>query len=470
VSRAVVWFRRDLRLADHPALVRALESTDEVLPLVVLDPVLSTDERRPAVARYLAGLVALYWASDGALLVRRGNPAVVVRDVAADVGAATVHVSGESTPYGRNRDERVARQLADRNIELVETGSPYAVSPGRVRTGAGGGYQVFTPFYRAWREHGWRPPAPAPRRPRWLRGVESDELPAVDPGAAGAGEPAARRAWRRFLDEHLRDYDKLRDRPDLPATSRVSIPLKYGELHPRTLLADIAAHAAARSTGAAAFVRQLCWREFYADVLWHHPHSAWHDLRDELRDMRYADPVRASTGAHIDAWRAGRTGYPLVDAGMRQLLAEGWMHNRVRLVTASFLVKDLHVWWPVGARHFMDHLLDRDLASNNHGWQWVAGTGTDAAPYFRIFNPVSQGKKFDPGGDYVRRYVPELRHLAGGAVHEPWRAEDGYRHGYPRQIVDHAAERREALERYEATRRSTPSRSAVNEATRARRS
>jgi deoxyribodipyrimidine photo-lyase len=452
VSRAVVWFRRDLRLADHPALVHALQTTDEVLPLVVLDPVLVADPKRPAVARYLAAAAALCESTDGALLVRRGNPAEVVPEVAAGVGAGAVHISGESTPYGRRRDEQVARQLADRQIELVETGTPYAVSPGRVRTGNGTGYQVFTPFYRAWREHGWRAPPPAPRRPHWLRGVGGDELPPLDPAAANVGEAAARRAWRRFLDDHLRDYDKQRDRPDLTATSRVSIPLKYGQLHPRTLLADIAAHEAARSTGAAAFVRQLCWREFYADVLWHHPRSSWQDLRDELRGMRYADPARASTAADVDAWRAGRTGYPLVDAGMRQLLAEGWMHNRLRLVTASFLVKDLHLWWPVGARHFLDHLLDGDLASNNHGWQWVAGTGSDAAPYFRVFNPVSQGKKFDPDGEYVRRYVPELRHLTGDAVHEPWRVVEGYRDGYPERIVDHATERRVALERYEAAR------------------
>jgi deoxyribodipyrimidine photo-lyase len=453
VSTAVVWFRRDLRLTDHPALVQALEGADEVLPLVVLDPVLLRDPNRPAAKRYLASVAALREATDGALVVRRGAPVTVVAEVAAEVSASTVQVSGENTPYGRRRDQQVSEQLADRQIELIETGTPYAVSPGRLRTGSGSGYQVFTPFYRAWREHGWRPPPPAPRRPHWLRGVGSDELPTVDPAVAGAGEVSARRAWRRFLDDHLRDYDTRRDRPDLPGTSRVSIPLKYGELHPRTLLADIAGHEAAHSMGAEAFIRQLCWREFYADVLWYHPRSSWHDLRDELGSMRYADPAQPSTASDIDAWRAGRTGYPLVDAGMRQLLTEGWMHNRVRLVTASFLVKDLHVWWPIGARHFLDHLLDRDLASNNHGWQWVAGTGTDAAPYFRVFNPVSQGKKFDPDGDYVRRYVPELRHLAGAPVHEPWRAKDGYRHGYSTRIVDHAAERREALERYQAARR-----------------
>jgi deoxyribodipyrimidine photo-lyase len=178
-------------------------------------------------------------------------------------------------------------------------------------------------------------------------------------------------------------------------------------------------------------------------VLWHRPESAWSDLRP-LR-IPYDDP-----GDALDAWRLVTTGYPLVHAAMRQLLHEGWMHNRVRMVTASFLTKDLHAWWPSGARHFLDHLVDGDLASNNHGWQWVAGTGTDAAPYFRVFNPVSQGRKFDPTGDYVRHWVPELAHLPGAAAHEPWRHDGGYDHGYPRRIVDHDAERRVALARYAA--------------------
>ena len=182
-------------------------------------------------------------------------------------------------------------------------------------------------------------------------------------------------------------------------------------------------------------------------MLWHHPESAWTDLRDSLAGIRYDEPADK-----IEAWKAGTTGYPIVDAGMRQLLRCGWMHNRVRMITASFLTKDLHVWWPVGARHFLEHLIDGDLASNNHGWQWVAGTGTDAAPYFRVFNPVSQGQRFDPDGDYVRRFVPELAHLDGAAAHEPWKHPDGYAHDYPERIVDHADERVEALARYRAVR------------------
>ena len=241
--------------------------------------------------------------------------------------------------------------------------------------------------------------------------------------------------------------------PDLAATSGLSVHLKYGTIHPRTILADIAAHPAGRGAGAASFVTELAWREFYADVLWHHPASAWTDLRPALHGMRYDDPDRDPRAAErLAAWQAGRTGYPFVDAGMRQLLAEGFVHNRVRMVVASFLVKDLHVWWVHGARWFMAHLRDGDVASNSHGWQWVAGTGTDAAPYFRVFNPVAQGRRFDPDGAYVRRYVPELAHVGGAAVHEPWAAPDGYAGGYPARLVDHAAEREEALARYAAAR------------------
>jgi len=256
--------------------------------------------------------------------------------------------------------------------------------------------------------------------------------------------------WEAFLRDGLTAYDTERGRPDLDTASRLSPPLKYGEIHPRTILADIAAHSAGRSRAAARYVTELIWREFYADVLWHHPESAWHDLRPELARLAYDSGPE--TDRLVDAWREGRTGYPIVDAGMRQLLDEGWMHNRVRMITASFLTKDLHVWWPIGARHFLDHLIDGDIASNNHGWQWVAGTGTDASPYFRIFNPVTQGKKFDPAGDYVRRWVPELRHVPGAAAHEPWRHDNGYDHEYPRPVVDHDDERKESLARYEQDR------------------
>ncbi|WP_448073950.1 cryptochrome/photolyase family protein [Georgenia yuyongxinii] len=451
---ALLWLRRDLRLHDLPALLAAHEAGGDVLPVFVADPTLlgsAGAARRNSLSAALAAAGNSY---DGALVVRVGSPETEIPTLVREVGAGSVHVSRESTPYGRRRDSRVERALGD--VPLVATGTPYAVGPGLVRKADGGPFQVFTPFSRAWREHGWPAPAPIPARLAWHRTVDSAAPWSADPATAvvPTGEVAARARWEEFLEGDLEGYDRHRDRPDLDATSRMSVHLKYGAIHPRTMLANIAAHPARRSEGARRFVAELCWREFYADVLWHRPASAWADLREDLRGMAYEDPAGAAVG-HVRAWEEGRTGYPFVDAGMRQLLAEGWMHNRVRMGVASFLVKDLHVWWPHGARYFLEHLRDGDIASNNHGWQWVAGTGTDAAPYFRVFNPVTQGERYDPDGTYVRRYVPELAHIAGGAVHQPWRVPDGLLHGYPERIVDHGAERAEALRRYEAARATT---------------
>jgi len=447
---SVLWLRRDLRRHDLPALEAAGEN-GPVVPLFVIDPAV-WDSCGPVRRGWLAASVrATQESYDDRLCVRIGRPTQVVLDVAREVNAAEVHVTAETTPFGQRRDRRVRTALADHQVHWVESGTPYAVAPGTVHNRSGDPYKVFTPFARAWREH--------------LHGAECASKSAEftqldsDPSARSAidaavkecpvslpdaGEDAARRRWRTFLHDGLRAYSDHRDRPDLPGTSQLSPWLKVGSIHPRTLLVDLVRK---RSRAAARYVDELAWREFYADVLHHNPGSAWGDLRSELGHLAYDEPEDA-----ITAWCEGRTGYPIVDAGMRQLLATGWMHNRVRMLTASFLTKDLHVWWPVGARHFMKHLIDADIASNSHGWQWVAGTGTDAAPYFRIFNPVTQGKRFDPDGDYVRRWVPELEHLDGADVHEPWKADDGYTHGYPARIVDHAAERREALERYRRAR------------------
>jgi deoxyribodipyrimidine photo-lyase len=447
-STSILWFRRDLRLSDHPALLAAVDSATRVLPVFVLDPrLLDTDT--PRSQRLLASLKALSKDTRDALVIRKGDPVDVIPRLAKQVGAHQVHVSRETTPYGRRRDEKVEKALADQGCELVATGTPYAVGPGRIVNQSGSPYKVFTPFSRAWHQHGRPAPAARPKRIAWLRDdVRSDPLPKAP--HMEAGEAAALKRWQAFLHDGLTAYDDERDRPDLDTTSRLSAPLKYGEIHPRTILADIAAHSAGRSKAATAYVTELIWREFYADVLWHNPRSAWHDLRPELAKLPY--DTGAETDRLVDAWREGRTGYPVVDAGMRQLLEEGWMHNRVRMITASFLTKDLHVWWPVGAQHFLDHLIDGDIASNNHGWQWVAGTGTDASPYFRVFNPVTQGRKFDPDGEYVRRWVPELRHLSGAAAHEPWKHENGYDDEYPERIVDHDDERKETLARYERAR------------------
>lgn len=399
---AILWLRRDLRLDDHPALTAAVED-GPVVPVFVRDPRLGRSRRLDA------SVAAFSEATEGALVIRTGDPVEVIPALAEEVGASSVHVTEEFTPYARRRDAAVAER-----VPLVATGTPYAVHPGTLLTGGGTPYQVFTPFARAWREQVVEPPLPRPAGLRWRTAV---------------GEELAKERLRRFCAE---GYAEARDRPDIDGTSRLSEHLRHGEIHPRTVLA---------STSEPAFVTELIWREFYADVLWHHPRSAWEDLRPLDMSWDTDDEL-------VEAWRQGRTGYPFVDAGMRQLLATGWMHNRLRMVTASFLVKDLHVRWQVGARHFLAHLGDGDLASNNHGWQWVAGTGTDAAPYFRIFNPVKQGLRFDPDGDYVRKWVPELAHLQGRAAHEPWRHDDGYDGGYPQRVVDHDEERREALSRY----------------------
>lgn len=453
---SLLWFRRDLRLRDLPALVAAHESAGAggVLPLFVVDPGLMSAAGAPRVAALREALVALQGACDGAMVIRTGRPEDVVRAVAREARVTSVHVTGETTPYGRRRDDRVRASLPA-GVPFVVTGSPYAVSPGRVLNRTGGPYQVFTPFSRAWRDHGWRRPAQLPVGLVWHRGVESEPAPdalGVEPARAPhreSGEDVALARWHAFLESRIDDYAAGRDRADLDGTSLMSTALSLGTVHPRTLLADVAALPGPRGAGRETFVTELCWREFYGDVLWHHPLSAWTDLRDGLGALAYDDPQSPL----VDAWQQGRTGFPFVDAGMRQLLEEGWMHNRLRMVTASFLVKDLHVWWPHGARYFRAHLRDSDLASNSHGWQWVAGTGTDAAPYFRVFNPVAQGERFDPDGAYVRRYVPELRHLRGAAVHRPWSAPDGYAHGYPEPVVDHAEERAEALRRLAAARR-----------------
>ncbi|WP_265442860.1 cryptochrome/photolyase family protein [Flexivirga meconopsidis] len=451
---AILWLRRDLRRHDHPALGAATAAAGRagVLPVFVIDPVLwegAGPVRRRWLADTLRTTSALY---DDKLAIRVGDPRDVLPALAAETAAGSVHVTRETTPYGARRDAQVAERLRAADVDFTPTGTPYAIGPGIVRTQGGTPFQVFTPFSRAWRDHGRPAPAPDPKPTLHDAGTDlaADELltAATDFELAeplpDAGEPGALARWAHFLDR-IDDYDTDRDRPDLDGTSRLSPYLKLGAIHPRTLLADLAEQ---HGPGVDRFVTELAWREFYADVLHHHPRSAWHDLRDGLQGMAYDDP-----GEEVDAWREGRTGFPIVDAGMRQLARTGWMANRARMITASFLTKDLHIWWPVGARHFLDHLIDGDLASNNHGWQWVAGTGTDAAPYFRIFNPVTQGIRFDPDGAYVRRWVPELAHLPGRAAHEPWKHDDGYDHGYPEPIVDHAAERRDALARYDAARR-----------------
>ncbi|MPQ99349.1 deoxyribodipyrimidine photo-lyase [Modestobacter sp. I12A-02628] len=451
---SLLWFRRDLRLTDHPALLAAIDSAGPdgaVLPLFVFDDRLFGTSGGPRRRFLLDCLADLRAATDGALVFRHGDPARVVPALAEEVGAGTVHVSTDTGVYGRQRDEAVERALGD--VPLVCTGSPYLVTPGRVTKSDGTPFKVFTPFSRAWREHGWRGPAPRPDDVRWLRDVPTEDPPPT-PDLDGVdlpagGEAAAMDAWRSFRDVRLLGYDEGRNTPGSDGTSRLSAYLKYGCIHPRTLLSDLAT-VEDGPEHVKRYTDELAWRDFYADVLWHRPDSAREPLNRELAGIE-VDTGPASE-ARVRAWEGGRTGFPIVDAGMRQLRGSAYVHNRVRMIVASFFVKDLHQPWQRGARFFMQHLVDGDLASNNHGWQWVAGTGTDASPYYRVFNPITQGKKFDPDGDYVRRWVPELRDVPARFVHEPWLSPDGLPAGYPEPVVDHAHERRVALDRYAAAR------------------
>ncbi len=461
-SVGVVWFRRDLRLADHPALLAATEIHDEVVALFVHDASLAGPAGANRISYLHATLDALDGSLGGRLVERGGDPVEVVARVAAEVEADSVYVSEDFGPYGLRRDRAVTERLMSDGRRLEPVGSPYAVPPDTVVTGAGQPFKVFTPYSRAWRAHGWDDPRPAPASVRFLDGLAGGAgrnerpvtpEPLAHSGLGGAGEDAAQRAADRFLDGPVGTYADDRDRPDLDLTSRLSPHLKFGTIHPRQLLARLGAGG-----GPETWAKELCWRDFYAEVLYHRPDSARRDWSASLDGLTWDSGPRADE--RFEAWVQGRTGYPIVDAGMRQLQAEGWMHNRVRMIAASFLVKDLHIDWRRGAAHFMAHLVDGDLASNQHGWQWTAGTGTDAAPFFRVFNPTAQGQRFDPKGDYVRRWVPELRGIDGKAVHEPRKVGAADRFGggvagYPSPIVDHAVERAEALARY-GRRRAAP--------------
>lgn len=433
----VLWFRRDLRLADHPALSAAAASAERVVALFVDDDRLRGPSGAPRVAFLDGCLDALDADLDGRLVRRPGDPAEVVAAVAREVGATTVHATEDFGPYGRARDAAVADALAADGVELRLTGSPYAVDPGTVLNQSGQPFKVFTPFSKAWvRLASRRRPGPVPDVD-WVDGLSSSRPTAarVDRGVAlpEAGERAAHDRLDAFVEEAVDAYGDQRDLPAVEGTSRLSPHLKFGTIHPRQVLERLAAGR----VGHDKFRSELAWREFYADVLFHRPDTARQAFNPKMAAMRL--DTGSAADARFAAWCEGRTGFPIVDAGMRQLLGEAWVHNRVRMVVASFLVKDLHVDWTRGAAFFLEHLVDGDLASNQHGWQWVAGTGTDAAPYFRVFNPQTQASKFDPDGTYVRRWIPEL----GDSEHPGV---------YPEPIVDHGHERAEALRRYQRIR------------------
>jgi deoxyribodipyrimidine photo-lyase len=446
--RNIVWFRRDLRVGDHPALNAAIEGSDEIVPVFILDKAQIAEAGDKLLAYMGQSLRALDESLGNCLHIIEGDQVEVLKELIEMYGVSEVHISDEYERYGAARDARVEAA----GIKLVRTGSPYAVAPGRVlKPSDATPYRVYTPFYRAWCTHGWRAPAKTPAKipavtpPAKYRAFPDFPMPA-GVNVIAAGEKAALARFKEFTKKGLNSYDENRNFAAIDGTSKMSTYLKFGEIHPRTLLAGLG-ESKAHDT----FRKEIAWREFYADVLFNNPDTDSEYYAKQFKAMRYDKP-----GKQFQAWCEGKTGYPFVDAAMRQLVLEGWMHNRTRMVVASFLVKDLHLEWQLGERFFAQHLVDYDVASNAHGWQWTAGTGTDASPYYRVFNPIEQGRRFDENGDYIRKYVAELAHLSAAEIHEPWLFLDGYSHDYPERLVDHALERVESLERLKEIKADKP--------------
>jgi deoxyribodipyrimidine photo-lyase len=457
----VHWFRGDLRLRDNTALDALAQRADEWLPVFVVDPRLAGEPWRPRLRFLLESLALLARDLEQRgipLLVREGIPERVVPDLVARLGASLLSFNAGATPFARRRDAAVRRAVEGQGATVLACSDHVVYGAAEVRTRSGGPYAVYTPYRNAWWAR-WRedPRRPARDRalPRPIPGHGSDPVPvpqrrAVDAVALVApGEAAARRRLAEFLTGAAARYHEDRDRPDRDGTSRLSAALRFGTISIRECFAcaEAAAHDdPRRRRGVAKWLDELIWRDFYAAVLAEHPRVLTSSYRREYDAVAWNDDVDG-----FAAWCEGRTGYPLVDAGMRQLRATGWMHNRVRMVVASFLTKDLLIDWRAGERFFFECLVDGDPASNNGGWQWAASTGTDPQPYFRIFHPIAQGQRWDPDGDYVRRWVPELRSIPGARVHEPW-DEAPLLLDYPRPIVDHAERRALAIERYRAAR------------------
>ncbi|AXG81609.1 cryptochrome/photolyase family protein [Streptomyces paludis] len=439
---AVVLFTSDLRLHDHPPLRAALAAADEVVPLFVRDPGVhaagfDAPNRVAFLSDCLVDLDTSLRRRGGRLVLRTGP---VVREVAAVVtecGASEVHLAAGVTRYAQHRQEALREVLGARGVALrVHDAVITALAPGAVTPSGGDHYAVFTPYFRRWSQERLRAVLPAPRAvrvPDTVRGEplpSRDRVPGTSPGLPPGGETRGRDRFSRWARADLPAYEARHDDLAGDATSRLSPYLHFGALSP----VELVGRARAKDgPGAEAFVRQLCWRDFHHQVMCSRPETSVRDYRP--RHDRWLTEDDAAED--VTAWREGRTGYPVVDAAMRQLRHEGWMHNRARLLAASFLTKTLYVDWRVGARHFLDLLVDGDVVNNQLNWQWVAGTGTDTRPN-RVLNPVRQGKRFDPEGAYVRRWVPELRDVATAFVHEPWRLreDDPARPDYPGPLID----------------------------------
>lgn len=453
----VMWFRRDIRTHDHPALTAAV-ARGAVIPLFVLDNALlhgkwPSPNRVWFMLESLRQLDTSLRSIGGRLHIRHGKPSQVVPTFARDCSADAVFVSRDYSPYARRRDAAVAASLQEAGIPWQEHPGHLIVEPEAMTAAGGSAYRVYSPFRRAWEQAQRRDVLPAPSQLTTPE-VEAGTIPSLaelgfdEREVAELLEPGERAARERLdawsISSALDVYDEQRDVLAASGTSRLSQDLRWGLLSPL----EVEARTAGASAGRLAFGRELAWRDFYYHVLWHLPHVTRGPMRPEAAPRAYLDDDAA-----FDTWREGRTGYPVVDAAMRQLLALGWMHNRARMITASFLSKHLLLDWRRGEAHFGRNLVDGDLASNNGGWQWAASTGADAQPYFRVFNPVLQGKKFDSDGAYVRRWVPELRDVPDRYVHEPWLMPDETQRAarcrigvdYPPPVVDHKLARERAL-------------------------
>ncbi len=460
----LVWFRRDLRLADNPALAWAIASGRPIVPVFVLDDETGDTALGGASRWWLHGsLEALSNTLErqgSRLVLRRGPAEEVLAGLIADTGCSTIVWNRLYEPKAIVRDRRVKAECGNRGIEVHSFNAALLFEPWDIRTGSGTAYGVFTPFWRRCLEHGFAAPGGASprlstpgtwppgdalkdwrlrsRTPDWAAGLRETWQP---------GEAAARERLDAFLCGAVTRYGDDRDRPGDPATSMLSPHLRFGEIGPR----QIAAATGARKPGEGgdAFLRELGWREFAHHLLFHNPGMERKNMRPAFDRLAWRDDPDG-----LECWQRGRTGYPLVDAGMRELWTTGWMHNRVRMVAASFLAKHLLIDWRAGAEWFVDTLVDADRANNSAGWQWVAGTGVDAAPYFRIFNPVAQSRRFDGEGRYLRRWLPELAELPNSFIHAPWTAPApvlkaaGVNLGdtWPLPVVDHAYARKRALD------------------------
>ncbi|MFC9463156.1 cryptochrome/photolyase family protein [Streptomyces coelicoflavus] len=439
---AVVLFTSDLRLHDHPPLHAALKAADEVVPLFVRDPGIhaagfDAPNRQAFLADCLGDLDASLRRRGGRLVVRTGPVVREVCAVAAACEAAEVHMAAGVTAYAHGREERLRKELGDSGVALRVHGAVVtALEPGAVTPSGSGHFAVFTPYFRRWSQETQREPLSPPRTVHVPDRVHGEPLPdrakvtGTSPALPSGGESAGRDRFSRWSRSGLSRYEDRHDDLAGDATSRLSPYLHFGALSPVELVHRARKHG---GPGAEAFVRQLCWRDFHHQVLAARPAASKADYR--TRDDQWRDEEDAAED--IAAWRDGRTGYPIVDAAMRQLRHEGWMHNRARLLVASFLTKTLYVDWRIGARHFLDLLVDGDIVNNQLNWQWVAGTGTDTRPH-RVLNPLVQGKRFDPAGAYVRRWVPELASVDGGKVREPWRLPAAERKelDYPDPLID----------------------------------